>query len=176
MHQLSKKLLLPAEWFELLLQYFFKCVYHALLFFLKIGKEISSIVFPVWVFCLQKTASLKAKDHFYSTEVVSSSAMVLDDIAPLPVVPQLQKAQRALPLRIATMFKNSGMHFFQFQGIVVQNKSCAIVFISVIYIFGILTLPVDSYFCRDTYEVCQSNSEIILFAYSWNINTDLDML
>ncbi|XP_039123082.1 ABC transporter D family member 1-like isoform X1 [Dioscorea cayenensis subsp. rotundata] len=63
-----------------------------------------------------KTASLKAKDHFYSTEVVSSSAMVLDDIAPLPVVPQLQKAQRALPLRIATMFKILVPSIFDKQG------------------------------------------------------------
>ncbi|KAH7685350.1 Fatty-acyl-CoA-transporting ATPase protein [Dioscorea alata] len=64
----------------------------------------------------KKTASLKAKDHSYSTEVVSSSAMVLDDTAPLPVVPQLQKAHRALPLRIATMFKILVPSIFDKQG------------------------------------------------------------
>ncbi|KAJ0960450.1 hypothetical protein J5N97_001732 [Dioscorea zingiberensis] len=56
-------------------------------------------------FCAKKTTSLNAKDHSYSREVISFSPEMLDDKAPSPVVPQLQKAQRALLLRIATMFK-----------------------------------------------------------------------
>ncbi|KAJ0960285.1 hypothetical protein J5N97_001900 [Dioscorea zingiberensis] len=52
-----------------------------------------------------KTTSLNAKDHSYSREVILFSPEMLDDKAPSPVVPQLQKAQRALLLRIATMFK-----------------------------------------------------------------------
>ncbi|KAJ0961389.1 hypothetical protein J5N97_000425 [Dioscorea zingiberensis] len=55
--------------------------------------------------CGKKTTSLNAKDHSYSREVISFSPEMLDDKAPSPVVPQLQKAQRALLLRIATMFK-----------------------------------------------------------------------
>nr|XP_029118398.1 ABC transporter D family member 1 isoform X2 [Elaeis guineensis] len=48
--------------------------------------------------------SPKSKGHSYSTEVITSSPEIEYNV-PLPVVPQLQRARRTLPLRIAAMFK-----------------------------------------------------------------------
>ncbi|KAG1331147.1 ABC transporter D family member 1-like [Cocos nucifera] len=49
-------------------------------------------------------ASPKSKGHSYSTEVIASSPEIEGNV-PLPMVPQLQRAPRTLPLRIAAMFK-----------------------------------------------------------------------
>ncbi|KAG1369924.1 putative ABC transporter D family member 1 [Cocos nucifera] len=48
--------------------------------------------------------SPKPRGHSYSTKVITSSPKI-DYRVPLPIVPQLQKTPRILPLRVAAMFK-----------------------------------------------------------------------
>nr|XP_029122470.1 ABC transporter D family member 1 isoform X2 [Elaeis guineensis] len=49
-------------------------------------------------------ASPKPRGHSYSTKVITSSPKIEYKV-PLPIVPQLQKTPRILPLRVAAMFK-----------------------------------------------------------------------
>lgn len=53
---------------------------------------------------LQDSAFSNSKGQSYISEVIVASPLV-NHCVPLPIVPQLQSAPRALPLRVAAMFK-----------------------------------------------------------------------